>query len=502
MLQPSGELSAVSPQNGAAAAPSPISGREAVGNILGDHVLRDRWKPNYRAREVGEQMFLTSDHGTWAFLTREELTELRGVTLPRPLHDLLEEKGLILTAQNAARVMRAHEEWSTNYFPGTSLHILGMTRRCNLKCLYCHAGVVPDSAAPEHNDMTPDVARAIVQFAFQAPTKRVHFEFQGGEATLAFDTVRYLHTYAMLYNLQHNRKLTFSIVTNGVSLPEQVFEYLAHSSINVTTSIELAEKPGRGFRVDHSGRQRFEDVERTRRRFREKGVLAPALIVVGRNNIHRLREYVDYVVEQEQDSIFFSPVQKIGYGKGSWGTVGVSMDEFFDAWRDAMEYIFQLWDQGVMLEERYFSLALEKLFSDRDVKYVDFRNPSGMVHGDLAYDHRGDIYACDEGRGHPEFRIGNVFKDSYADILRSERARQLIAYTLREHPECQVCAYKPYCGVSPIVAKGETGSFDTRPYTSSYCQRTTKLFDFTVSLLASRSVRIEQALMIIRMQRQ
>lgn len=475
-----------------------LMNREGVGAIFEDYVLRDRWKPAYRARAVSDGMFLTSDHGSWAFVTQEEYQHLRGVALPRHVHDRLEEKGLIVTQRNAGCVMRAFEDWSSNYFPGTALHIIGMTRRCNLRCLYCHAAVVPDTADPARFDLAPEAARGIVDFAFQSPSSRIHFEFQGGEATLNFDVVKYLHTYATLKNLVHKRTISFSIVTNAVELPDAVLDYLAEAQINVTTSIELSGEH-EAFRVDHHGQDRRVSTEQNRRRLRERGILSPTLIVVSRNNVNRLREYVDYVVENGQESIFFSPVQKLGFGKGAWDTVGVPMDEFFDAWRDAMEYIFQLWDQGVLLEERYFSLALEKLFNSRDVKYVDFRNPSGMVLGDLAYDHRGDVFACDEGRGHADFRIGNVFADSYAKVVTSPRARELIGYSLREHPECQVCAYKPYCGVSPIVAKGETGSLDPQPHTSSCCQRTTHLFDYTVGLLKSRPERVQQALAIIRL---
>jgi radical SAM protein with 4Fe4S-binding SPASM domain len=474
-------------------------GREGMGEIFGDYVLRDLWKPNYRARAVGDEWFLSSDQGSWALLTGEQYRHLRSVALPRPVHDLLEDRGLIITERNAESVIGAYTSWSRNYFPGTALHIVGMTRRCNLRCGYCHATVVPHTAPSERWDLDEDTARAVVDFAFQSPSDRIHFEFQGGEATLNFETVKYLYTYASYRNIAERKQLSFSIVSNAVDLPDDTLDYLAAADINVTTSVELAGEDEAPLRVDRSGVGHTPEVERNRERLRERGILSPILIVVGRNNVGHLRKYVDYAIEQGQESIFFSPVQKLGFGVKGWDQVGVEMDEFFEAWRDAMEYIFEQWDKGILLEERYFTLALEKLFNGRDTKYMDFRNPSGMVLGNLAYDHRGDVYGCDEGRSHPDFRIGNVLTDSYEQVVTSERARQLVAYSLRDHDECQVCAYKPYCGVSPIVSKGESGQLDPIPHESSCCQRTLELFDFVTALMRERPTRIDQGLTIIRM---
>src|SRR5262245_5511712 len=83
-------------------------GRAGIDEVFEGVVLRDRWRPNYRARPVGSDLFLTSDHGTWAFLTQDEYQHLRGIALPRQLHDRLEAKGLIVTASNAEAVARCY----------------------------------------------------------------------------------------------------------------------------------------------------------------------------------------------------------------------------------------------------------------------------------------------------------------------------------------------------------------------------------------------------------
>jgi radical SAM protein with 4Fe4S-binding SPASM domain len=214
---------------------------------------------------------------------------------------------------------------------------------------------------------------------------------------------------------------------------------------------------------------------------------------MNRKNLHRGRAYIDHAVANGQNAVFLSPVQKLGFAKKNWDEIGITFDEFLDAWRDSLDHIFDLWDRGVVIEERLFAIALQKLFRDHDVRYMDFRNPNGTVLGNIAYDQHGNAFACDEGRAQPFFRIGNVFEQDYAAMVTSARAREIVSWSLRELPPCQICAYKPYCGVHPIVSHAETGNPVPQPLTDFHCQLTQGIFDFLFELAAERPERIAQA---------
>lgn len=466
--------------------------------IFGDARLRQEWRANWRARRLGEKVLLTSDHGTWDLLTQSEYQAVRSIAITASLLERLEQKGLVLTANNAARVEAAWREWCGNYFSGTSLHILGVTRRCNLKCAYCHVSVVREDAEPERFDMPRQVGFDIVDFIFQSPSPEIHIEFQGGEPTLNMPLLRSVYDYAILKNQVYRRKLTFSIVSNLVDLSDDAIAFLRDAQISVSTSVEFSEQGVEtALRVDEQGADRRGSVESNRRKLDQVGVGTHMLVVVASNNVGHLRRLIDHLVERGQTDIFLSPIQYAGFAKGNWNCVGVDAETFFAHWRDAMEYIFTLWDQGVLVMERQFSLAIQKLFGKTDVRYMDFRNPSGLVLGNLAYDHKGDIYASDEARGHASFRLGNVSTTTYQEAVTSNRAQQLVSYSLREHETCRLCAYKPWCGVNPLLSKLETGNPDPQPLEDFMCKRTLNVFDFVCSLLEERPHRIDQALMIL-----
>ena len=344
--------------------------------------------------------------------------------------------------------------------------------------------------------MPTEIGFRIVDFALQSPSPTLHFEFQGGEPTLNMTLIRSVYDYARLKTARTGKRLSFSLVSNLVDVDDSVLAFLRASKIAVCTTAEL---PGAGkapLRVIADGRPPPDTFDERLARARRHGMRVPFLMVVARNNISELRRYIDKAVSEAQRSIFLSPVQKLGFAKAYWHEAGLTMAEFQAAWRDAMEYVFELWDRGVLIEERTFSLALDKLFSARDVRYMDFRNPNGMVLGNLAYDQNGDVFSCDEGRGNWQFKIGNVTRNTYEEVLSSEEATRLVSFSLREHAACQACAYKAWCGVSPVVSWGETGDLDPAPLTDPMCQRTLGVFDFMVELLRNRPHRVAQALMI------
>ena len=470
------------------------TGRAGLGQIFADWHLKDEWLPRFRSRQLGpDQHLLTSDHGSWMLLSGEDRASLSTISMPRQLFASLEERGLIQTAANAARLSQAWKTWCSNYYTGTSLHILGVTRRCNLQCRYCHATVVPQESDPAKYDMPIEVGRRVVDFAFESPSPQIHFEFQGGEATLNPELIRDLYHYARAKNLAYRRELTFSIVSNLVDIDPELVQFLISARIRVATTVELADENEVAERVDRNDAHHRDEVEANRHWLREQGMFVPSLMVMNRSNLHRARDYIDHAIANGQKSVFLSPVQKLGFAKKHWARLGIEAGEFLDAWRDGLEYIFTLWDAGIMIEERLFAIALQKVSREFDVRYMDFRNPNGTVLGNIAYDQHGNAFACDEGRAQPFFRIGNVFEQSYAEMVTSPRAREIVSWSLREEGACRTCAYKPYCGVHPIVSHAQTGNPVPRPMEDFHCRLTQGIFDFLFECAATRPQRIAQA---------
>lgn len=471
-------------------------GREQIGMMYSGRVLNDRWIPNYLYAPMpgGNGYFISAKHGAWDILSEQEFSSLRSVALPLELHDRLEEKGLIVTEKNADDIFLKYKRWTSEYYKGTSLHIIGVSKRCNLACKYCH--INSTSASLDKFDMNADVGRRVVDFIFQSPSENLHIAFQGGEATLNPALIEEVCSYAIVKNIGHHRNLVFSVVSNLVDIPDSVAEMLRRFNVSVCTSIELEHSSSAAFRLDLQGEATADRVLKHRKELLDKDISVPMLMLVERNSVDRLREYVNFFIENGQEKLFFPVIQPLGRAGVNWERVGVDIEEFIEAWRDAMEYIFSLWDEGHTLTERQFQVGVYKLFSGQDCHYMDFRNPCGMVLGQMAYDHEGNIYTCDEGRGRDSFRVGNVFHNTYAEVISSSRSTEIVSGSIRNHPGCETCAYKPFCTGCAVVEHALNGGVKRGPEHDPYCIYSKGILGFILETYRNSPERIKQALAV------
>lgn len=88
---------------------------------------------------------------------------------------------------------------------------------------------------------------------------------------------------------------------------------------------------------------------------------------------------------------------------------------------------------------------------------MELRSPCGASLGQMAYYTNGDVFTCDEGRmlyemGNDAFRLGNVWENTYSQLVHSSTCRAVCLASITESiPGCCDCVYQPYCGVCPVV---------------------------------------------------
>jgi radical SAM protein with 4Fe4S-binding SPASM domain len=96
---------------------------------------------------------------------------------------------------------------------------------------------------------------------------------------------------------------------------------------------------------------------------------------------------------------------------------------------------------------------LTKILTDRDPGFTDLASPCGAVIGQVLYNYNGDLYTCDEGRmleDDNNFKLGNVSDTSYEEMVTCDTCKTMISASTLENQSCDLCAYKPYCGVCPV----------------------------------------------------
>ncbi|MDO5133837.1 MAG: SPASM domain-containing protein, partial [Eubacteriales bacterium] len=144
---------------------------------------------------------------------------------------------------------------------------------------------------------------------------------------------------------------------------------------------------------------------------------------------------------------------------------------FIDFYKKAFFHILEINKNGLFFPELHATYFLRKILHGDSDNYMELRSPCGAGIGQMSYYYNGNVYTCDEGRmmgeaGDDTFLLGNVFTDTYDDMVSKKKCRATCAASVVETlPNCCDCAYHPYCGVCPVVSYSSEGDiFPKRPY--------------------------------------
>jgi radical SAM protein with 4Fe4S-binding SPASM domain len=201
-----------------------------------------------------------------------------------------------------------------------------------------------------------------------------------------------------------------------------------------------------------------------------------------RASLDRPREIVDTYLEQGFNEIFFRPLSPYGFAVKTKSYSAYDAERWLDFYGDGLNYILELNAQGVDFMERFAATILKKMLTNQDPGYVDLTSPAGIGIGAIVYNYDGDVYASDEGRmlaemGDTTFRLGNVHRDGYADIMLSEALLKPLEESFAlSAPMCNDCAYEPYCGADPVFHYATSGDFVGRKPLSDFCRRNMTIF--------------------------
>ena len=455
--------------------------------------------PDFRFRRLDGGFLVTNDFGGHAFLSNSDFSRYStGRLAPgSKVYDGLAAGGFVKDRLNFESLFGNWRSRNESVFYGTGLHIFVLTLRCNHKCAYCQSSVAGEKA--ENLDMSLPIAKKSVDLAFQSPRSAITIEFQGGEPLANWDVLSGTIKYARLKEKRTGKKLTLALVSNFSLMDEAKAAFLLENEVSICTSLdgpEALHNANRTYAGGNSHKQtvkwlkHFNASHDSQYGLKYRVFKPSALLTVSKRTLGRGREVVDEYIGRGLEEIFLRPLAPIGYAKKHWGAIGYTPEEFLKFYKEALRYILRKNQAGVKIREKFAVLLLSKILKSRDSGYLDMRCPCGAVIGQLAYNHNGDIYACDEGRmvgwqGDDLFKAGNVERDSYSKVMLSQASRACAAASsLDTQPQCSRCAYKPFCGVCPVYNYETQGSLSGEMPSNGRCGLFMGLFDTLFSLLA------------------
>lgn len=433
---------------------------------------------------------VANDVGEWLFLTHAQLDDLVRHQLD-PCSDVyldLKSRHFLFDSDSAApfELLTAKYRARKSFLDGfTRLHIFVVSLRCEHSCHYCQVSRV--SADRLRYDMSEETASRALDLVLRSPADEIKIEIQGGEPLLNFDRVRQIVTEAKAQ--AGSKRIEFVVTTNLAAITDEMIGFFAENEVVVSTSVDgppFIHDSNRPRPGNDSHARTLKGIERVRAALGHDRVAA--LMTTTRLSLGHPREIVDEYVRLGFEAIFLRPLSPYGFALRSTRTTGYTTREFLDFYVAALDYLLDLNRRGTFIVETYAQILLTRLLTPFTTGYVDLQSPAGAGIGAVVYNYDGDVYASDESRMLAEmnddrFRLGNVHRDSYEAIFRSETLRKLVASSVMESiPGCCDCAFLPFCGSDPIFNYTTQGDVVPHVPTSAFHEKNFYLIRHLIDL--------------------
>ncbi len=436
---------------------------------------------------------LTNQVGDFIVLPRRTLEEFVRHRLPYsdPAYNNLKAKHLLVDGDSnvcfdlLALKRRTKLEHLANF---TALHIFVVSLRCEHSCPYCQVSRQSDDRLAY--DMSAETAERALEFVFRSPSKAIKIEFQGGEPLLNFDRIRHIVLQAKQINETERRDLQFVIATNLALVTDEMLSFCKEHEILISTSLDGPKDLHNKNRPRPGG----DSYERAVNGItRARAVLGHdrvgALMTTTRASLPRGREIIDEYVRLGFQGIFLRPLSPYGFAVKTKSIRAYDRDAWLRFYFDGLDYILSLNRNGRRFVEFFAATVATKMLTPGNPGYVDLMTPAGIGIGVLVYNYDGDVYASDESRmlaemGDKTFRLGNLHKDSYEEIVLSDSLLNPLEESFAPSaPMCTECAFEPFCGSDPVYHYATQRDYVGRKPISDFCQRNMAIFRRLITLM-------------------
>lgn len=194
------------------------------------------------------------------------------------MNTLIANKIIVADSNDDAQLLVEAKEQL--FLPYPTIMYLILSEKCNLACKYCFLGnSARDIVRHQMPKMTRHTAeKALQYFIYQLnlkpewSTQHKEIIFYGGEPLLNFEVMKYviercreLQSEGLL-----DRRLNYSVITNGVLLTPEVTDFLKEHDVTVSISIDGVDRQSNSSRIDKRGEPIFDRLIQKLSMVREK----------------------------------------------------------------------------------------------------------------------------------------------------------------------------------------------------------------------------------------
>ncbi len=433
--------------------------------------------------EVGDYLILSN--GTFEKIVKRQIDKVKDADLYGDLiANFFISENIIPPLIDVLATRYRTKKHFLNYFTG--LHIFVISLRCEHTCHYCQVSRVTQNK--DLFDMSISNIDKGIDIMFKSPNPHITMEFQGGEALLAFDNIKYAVEKAEKIAIEKGKSLSKVICTNLALINEEILDYCKEHDILISTSLD--------------GPKYIHDKNRTKPNASSYDLAIKGIHLsrekLGFDNVSALmtttKLSLDYPIEIVDEyfnlgfqGIFIRNISPYGFALRS-DKSKYETEKFLDFYKKALARVLEYNYQGFNFTEDLARIFLTKILTPFNVGFVDLQSPSGLINGVIVFNYDGSVYATDESRMLAEqkdysFKLGTL-DDTYEDIFFGDKAQEISEVWANEGLNgCSECAFQQYCGADPVHNHATQGDmYGYRP-TNDFCQKNMEIIRYLIELM-------------------
>ncbi|MDR0221520.1 MAG: SPASM domain-containing protein [Lachnospiraceae bacterium] len=377
---------------------------------------------------------------------------------------------------------------------------LHVAHACNLACCYCFA-----EGGGYHGEqalMSLAVGKQALDFLVKASEKRVKLEvdFFGGEPLLNWEVVKELVAYGRSLETPYQKKIRFTLTTNGLLLTEEMFGFINQEMDNVVLSLDGRQEIHDRMRPKRSGGGSYAEIigkfqalarARKQRAYYVRGTYTRHNLDFSEDARHLAKlgfRHISLEPAILTEAVNATPGQSPCRRGGCYPPVSATSDS-------PPDYAILPTDLPAICDE-YDRLAREVIDRHRAGAPLNFfhfnidlsggpcaaKRLKGCGAGSeyLAVAPTGELYPCHQFVGNQEFLVGNVFDGVTAPEV-GERLKGVCVYS---KPACRECFAKFYCS-GGCMANAYKGTGDVNGCEEISCALMQKRLECAIMIKAA-----------------
>jgi uncharacterized protein len=350
----------------------------------------------------------------------------------------------------------------------TRMLVLQPTPFCNINCDYCYLRQRSQRGVMTESTVEAVAGRIVRNIDPELSTLVV---WHGGEPTTV--PLRwYRSAYQILNAGKRGRPMQYSVQTNGIGMNDEWARFFSESTTHVGVSLDGPEDLHDVHRRTRNGKPTWYRVMRAIDVLRRNNVAVGIITVLTVDSLHRADDLVDFYASHGLHDISFSIEEREGANITTSldvPNVERTMEQFL------LQFMLRVIDRKLPIRVREVERILGLMATDGNAIGANEQTEPLAI---ITADYSGGVYTYS-----PEFtehatggwahlRLGNVHRDSTAEIFKGPALRRLTREVNAGLARCaKECGFWTICGGgSPVNRLAEQGTLDVAE--TQFCRLT------------------------------